>query len=251
MPEPALGSPPQGQGQTGRQRLWRAFMKPSATQFIVAGLLLVLGMSAVVQVRANELDDTYAGYREQDLIDVLTGLTGASQRAESQLAELERSLRELRTTSGRREVALDRARDSIDTYSILAGLSPVTGPGLTITIGDGAGTAALDTMVDMLQELRNAGAEAMAINGEVRVVAETSVEQGVGGLRFGGQQLSPPYLVEVIGDPTTLRSGMTFRRGPVEQLEEDGATVDVTEARRVEITVVADADEPEHATSPE
>lgn len=226
-------------------------MKPSATQVVVAALLFVLGMSTVVQFRANELDDTYAGYREQDLIDVLTGLTGASQRAESQLTQLERTLRELRSTSGRRQAALDQARDSIDTYNILAGLSPVTGPGLRITIGDSGGTAALDTMVDMIQELRNAGAEAMAINGAVRVVAETSVEQGVGGLMVGGEQLSPPYVVEVIGDPATLRSGMTFRRGPVEQLVEDGATVELTEESRLTITVVTEPVEPEYATEPE
>ena len=53
---------------------------------MVAILLAAVGFSAVTQVRANELDNTYAGYREQDLIDVLTALSGASQRAEGELA---------------------------------------------------------------------------------------------------------------------------------------------------------------------
>ena len=49
----------------------------------------VVGFAAVTQVRANEVDDTYAGLREQDLIDVLNGLAGTTQRAEAEIARLE------------------------------------------------------------------------------------------------------------------------------------------------------------------
>ena len=74
---------------TGRQRLLAALKRPARAQVVVAILLAAVGFSAVTQVRANEVDNTYAGYREQDLIDVLNGLAGTTQRAESEIARLE------------------------------------------------------------------------------------------------------------------------------------------------------------------
>ncbi|MGI8645915.1 MAG: DUF881 domain-containing protein [Nocardioides sp.] len=251
MPDPTRRPEPpvieRTTGRTGRQRLWDAFFRPSAGQFVVAVLLAAVGFSAVTQVRANELDNTYAGYREQDLIDVLTALSGASQRAEGELARLENARRDLRSVTSRRETALTEAKQSLDTYNILAGLVPVTGPGIRITVSETEGEVALATMIDTVQELRNAGAESMVINGEVRVIAETAFEDGVGGLEVGGRLLSSPYVIDVIGEPSTLRSGMIFLRGPVDQLEDDGATVDIQEFSSLDITAVRNPVRPEFA----
>ena len=60
-----------------------------------------LGFAAVTQVRANEVDNNYASYREQDLIDVLSTMTDASRRAQSELARLERTRQDLRSETGR------------------------------------------------------------------------------------------------------------------------------------------------------
>jgi len=246
-PVPELPPASERRSRTGRQRLWESFVRPSAGQVVVGALLAAVGFAAVTQVRANELDNTYAGYREQDLIDVLTALSGAAQRAEGELARLENARRDLRSVTSRREAALGEAKQSLDTYNILAGLVPVTGPGVRITINETEGEVSAASMIDTVQELRNAGAEAMMINGEVRVVAQTSFEDGVGGLLVDGRFMESPYEIDVIGDPTTLRSGMVFLRGPVDQLEGDGAEVDITEFSSLDITAVRNAVRPEFA----
>ncbi len=222
--------------------MWQAFIRPSSGQFVVAALLAAVGFSAVTQVRANELDDTYAGYREQDLVDVLTALSGASQRAEGELARLTDTRRELRSVTGRREAAIADARQSLDTYNILAGLVPVTGPGIRVTIAETEGEADLESMIDTIQELRNAGAESIAINGQVRVIAQTAFEDGIGGIAVDGVLLQPPYVLDVIGDPSTLRSAMVFLRGPVDQLADDGATVVIDEFSSLNINAVRGPD---------
>lgn len=117
-----------------RRRLWHAFSKPGRGQILVAVLLAALGFGAVTQVRLTDDDDTYAGYREQDFIDVLNGLSGASQLAEEERERLEGTLDDLRSANSRREAALGEARNDLDTYNVLAGLVPVSGPGLRITI---------------------------------------------------------------------------------------------------------------------
>jgi uncharacterized protein YlxW (UPF0749 family) len=62
-----------------------------------------------------------------------------------------------------------------------------------------------------------------------------------------GKLVESPYEIDVIGDPTTLRSGMVFLRGPVEQLQGDGAEVDITEFSSLDISAVRNPVRPEFA----
>jgi len=124
---------------------------------------------------------------------------------------------------------------------------PVTGPGIRITIEEVDGPVDIDSMLDTVQELRTAGAEAMQFNGKVRVVAETSFEDGVGGIEVDGQRLEAPYVIDVIGEPATLSGGLVFAQGPIDQLEDDGATVDVVELQSLDIESVVPTARPQFA----
>ena len=114
----------------------------------------------------------------------------------------------------------------------------MTGPGIRITITETDGPVDIDSLLDTIQELRGAGAEAMQFNGQVRVVADTSFEDGVGGIYVDGVLLEPPYVLDVIGNPTTLAGGLVFADGPISQLEGDGAEVDVVELQALDIESV-------------
>ena len=222
-------------------------LRPSRGQVVVAVLLALLGYAAVTQVRFTNVDNTYAGLREQDLIDVLNGLAGTTQRAESEIARLERTRDDLRSSTGAREAALAQAQQQADTLAIMAGLVPVTGPGIRVTITETDGPVDVDTMVDLIQELRTAGAEAIQINEEVRVVAQTSFEDAVGGIKVSGQLVTSPYVVDVIGEPSTLRGAIDFPKGPRDQFEDDGATVDVDKLASLDIEAVVTPRKPEYA----
>lgn len=232
---------------SGVERLKSSFLRPSRSQAIAGVLLALVGFAAVTQMRAKDVDNTYAGYREQDLIDVLNGLSGASQRADAELARLERTRDELSSSNNRRQTALTEAEKSLADYNILAGLVPVTGPGLRITITESAGRVELETMVDLIQELRNAGAEAIGVNDKVRLVAQSAVEGTVGGFAFDGQAVRSPYVIDVIGDPATLRAGITILRGPVDQMRESGATVELQEFTSLDIAEVRQPVKPQYA----
>ena len=233
------------QPATGRDRLRGALMRPTRGQIVVAVLLAVLGYAAVTQVRFTQVDNTYAGLREQDLIDVLNSLAGTTQRAESEIARLQRTRDDLLNDTGAREAALAQAQQQAANLAILAGLVPVTGPGIRVTVTEETGSVSVQSMVDTIQELRTAGAEAIQVNGEVRVVADTAVEDAAGGLMIGGQLVSPPYVIDAIGDPHTLAdSGIDFPDGPRDLFEDDGASVTVDELASIDIESVV---EPERA----
>jgi uncharacterized protein YlxW (UPF0749 family) len=237
----------EGRGVSGRDRLRAALLHPQRRQLIVALLLAVVGFAAVVQVRTNDIDDSYSTLREQDLIDVLSGLAGTSQRARSEIDRLEQARRQLRSDSERQGAALAQAQQQVDTLNILAGLVPVTGPGVRITITEQAGLVDIDSVLDTIEELRSAGAEAMQFNGEVRVVAQTSLEDEVGGFSVDGTLVTSPYVIDVIGDPHTLHGALVFNQGPAAQLRDDGAEVEIEELERIDIESIHESDRPEFA----
>jgi uncharacterized protein YlxW (UPF0749 family) len=243
-PESASGGTPtpKAPGRT------RPSLVPSRRQTVVAVLLAVLGFAFVVQVRDTAANDTYAGLREGELIEVLDGLTGTAERARREVDRLESRRDELRDENQARAAALDEAEQRVRTLNIIAGLVPVTGPGLRVTITESTGRVAVGSLLDTVQELRTAGAEAMEFNDTVRLGADSSFENAVGGIELDDQLLEPPYVLDVIGDPHILRTALSFSTGPIETLEGlDGATVTVEELESVEIASVRDAVRPEYA----
>jgi uncharacterized protein YlxW (UPF0749 family) len=115
---------------------------------------------------------------------------------------------------------------------------PVTGPGIRLTVTEVDAPVEVQDMVDTLQELRTAGAEAIQVNGQVRVVANTAVADATGGLLIGGVLVSSPYVIDAIGDSHTLSAAVEFPSGPRDLFEEDGATVEVDELSSIDIESV-------------
>jgi uncharacterized protein YlxW (UPF0749 family) len=236
MPEPTTNEAP----PSGRQRLAASLRRPSRRQIVVAVILALVGFGGITQVRSNEVDDTYAGLREQDLIDILNGLAGTSQRAEAELRRLERTRDELLSDTSNREAALQQAQSEANNLAILAGLVAVTGPGIRITITEVSGQVRLGAILDTVQELRTIGAEAMQFNGQVRVVAQTAFEETEGGILVGGTFVEPPYVIDVIGEPNVLEGALTFALGPRYQVQEDGGEMNVDELPSLDIESVVD-----------
>ncbi len=220
------------------ERLRQALLRPSRSQIVVAVLLAGLGFAAITQVRTNTADNTYAGYREQDLVDVLSALAGTSQRAQTQLDQLESDRRKLEASQRRQGAALSAAQTQAQELAILAGLVPVTGPGIRMTVTEGPRPIDVDSVLDTIEELRSAGAEAIQVNGKVRVVAQSSVQAVDGGLEIDGTTLTSPYVLDAIGDPHTLQGSLSLIDGPIAQFHESGATVDVQQEKSLDITSV-------------
>lgn len=233
----------------GRGRLADAMLRPSRSQVIVAVLLAVVGFAAIVQMRTTAEDDTYAGYREQDLIDLLAGIAGTTQRAEVEIERLEQTRDDLRSTTTARTTALEEAQREARVLEVLAGTVPVTGPGIRVTITEDEGEIDASDLVNMVQELRGGNAEAIEINDSVRLIGSSwIIDDGAGSVIVDDVELAPPYVFEVIGPPTTLAGAMSFHEGPTAVLErDDAATVEVDELDRIEIATVRSATTPQNA----
>ena len=107
------------------------------------------------------------------------------------------------------------------------------------------------TMFELIEELRNAGAEVMAVN-TVRVVTSTYFADTKTGLICDGQELSTPYKVKAIGDPQNLQNAVNIAGGVGSRLSvKFGAKVKVTSSDKVEINEIRDVPQYQYAKTVE
>lgn len=234
----------------GRDRLVSSVKKPRPRRQVTAAILLaIVGFASVAQVQANERDDDYEGMREEDLVQLLNSLSSAAQRAENEIAQLEQTRASLRSDTSSRQAALEQARERADVLGILAGTLPAVGPGIVVEVEDPDGKVGIDHMLNGIEELRDSGAEAIEINDTVRVVAQTALVDGEGGIVVDGTQLTPPYTLEVIGEPHTLERALNIYGGFVATVERPpiSGKVAIEQSQNVEVATLAEPWQPEYA----
>ena len=226
----------------------------------VALLLALLGFAAVVQVRSTQEEGPLAAARQEDLVQILDDLSNRDQRLRAEVAALEQTQRQLTTGTGRTSAALEEARRRTQLLGVLAGTVPATGPGIRLTMTDPDFALTADVLLDALQELRAAGAEAVQLEGrrgggdgggegrQVRVVAGTSlVQSDEVGIVVDGEHLLPPYRFLVIGDPATLVSAVRIPGGVVDNVEQFGGRAIVERSEAVQVTALRRLEPPRYA----
>ena len=201
-------------------------------------LVGLLGFAMVTQVHSNQQDDTYAGLRSSDLVQLLNGLNAEARRADKEIADLEQTRSQLSDSTQRREAALKRATEESTTLGILAGTLPAQGPGIRIEVTDPKDKVTLNNLLDGVEELRAAGAEAIEFNDDVRVVAQTSFEDAERGVVVDGRRISAPYVIDVIGNPDTLATTLDFIGGFSFDVKASDGDVKVNKLDNVKITTV-------------
>ncbi|MEV8019654.1 DUF881 domain-containing protein [Streptomyces sp. NPDC086554] len=251
--EPADSAAPvqdEQQPLTGRQRLLEGLWPPRVTrpQLIVALLLFVLGLGLAIQVRSNNDSSALRGARQEDLVRILDELDDRTQRLEDEKQRLEDQRTGLENSSDQAEEARKQTVEKERQLGILAGTVAAQGPGITLTIDDKKGSVEADMLLDAIQELRAAGAEAIQIN-DVRVVASTYLSDTDGGVRVDGRKVGKPYRFKVIGKPQDLEPALNIPGGVVQTLEKEQATVTVARAEKVVVDALRPAKRPDYARS--
>lgn len=216
----------------------------SAAGLMIAALLALLGFTLVVQLRTTSADPTLGATRQEDLVRILSDLDARENRLQQDIRALEDSQRQLASGAQGRQAALDEATRRADELGILAGTLPAVGPGLTVEFtSNGVKPITADRVLDAVQELRGAGAEAMQISGgdraTVRVIASTYFLDGDNGsLMVEGRRLTGPFTITVIGDPATMRTALNIPGGVVATVRGDGGNVTFGEREVAEVSAL-------------
>ncbi|MFZ3556037.1 DUF881 domain-containing protein [Streptomyces sp. BH055] len=237
---------------TGRQRLVKGLWPPRASraQLIMAVLLFVLGLGLAIQVRSTSDNSALRGARQEDLVRILDELDDRTQRLEDEKQGLVDQRTELENSSDQANEARKQTAEKQKQLGILAGTTAAQGPGITMTVTDTKGAVEADMLLDAVQELRAAGAEAIQVN-DVRVVANTYLTDGSGGkgISVDGHEISRPYRFKVIGKPQDLEPALNIPGGVVQTLEKEQATVAVSRSNKIVVDALRSAQRPDYARS--
>ena len=225
---------------------WRSLLRPTFPLVTVAVLLGILGLAIVAQIHEKD-DDDYSNVRGDDLVELLKSLDAANERLSSQIDELTTTRNGLLSSTKRTEQAEKQAKLRAEQLAILAGTSGATGPGVEVIIQDPDQDIDASALLDAIEELRDAGAEAIAINGVARVIAQTYFLDEDDEIRVGGREIKRPYVIEAIGDPSVLEGAVRFPGGLIDTITTRGGTATVTKQDKVTITALADVTTPEYA----
>ncbi|WP_405016357.1 DUF881 domain-containing protein [Kitasatospora sp. NBC_00070] len=231
-----------------RRRLGVALWPPrfSRGQVVVAALLLVLGFALAVQVRSTNDHNQLRGARQEDLVRILDELDSRQQRLLQEKTQLEQSLAQLENSSNQAKEAQEQTRKKATELGVLAGTVRATGPGIVLTIDDPQRQVKADMLLDTLQELRAAGAEAIQIN-DVRVVAGTYFTDTDASVQVDGRNVSAPFRFTVVGNPQDLTPALNIPGGVVRSLEKQQARATITQEQKVVVDALAAPTVPQYA----
>ncbi len=186
---------------------------------------VVVGFLVVAQLRATEsLGERLDIEREEDLARILADLSTQSDRLQEEITVLRLTLLAFENSAQSEDLALQSLRRRLGELQILAGTVAVEGEGIRMTVEDPNGEVTQELLVDAVQELRDAGAEAIAVN-DIRLVASSAFSTRNGKLVLDDQPLSRPLLIAAIGPSETIANALAIPGGAVDSLE---ARPDVT-----------------------
>ncbi len=194
---------------------------------------LILGVLVVAQLRSQGVNTGLAEQSAQDLTLLVANLNTQNEALRSELAGLERQLVTLSDARSRGQSAAGQLRADLDRIEAWAGLRAGEGPGVSVRVTGATDGAAIE---DLLNELRNAGAEAIAIGG-VRLVPGSVVAGSSGDLSVENTLLGTSFEIRAIGSPQILTGSLTRAGGIIAQLSVSfpDATVSVTPLELVSI----------------
>ncbi len=203
---------------------------------LVIGVTAVVGFLAVGQLRGSEaFRQRLEAETEGDLTRILAGLTTEADALRDEISALKLQLVQLQSSNEADSASTAAAEAQLRALRVLAGTVAVSGPGLTIRIDDPDDAIQYDTLIDVVAELRDAGAEALALNGR-RLGAASAFGEVDGRISIDGITISAPYTVTAIGPAATLEGGLKIPGGALDVLNSlRGVAVDLQRAARLDV----------------
>jgi uncharacterized protein YlxW (UPF0749 family) len=198
----------------------------------ILAVAVLIGMLAVGQLRSQARPTEISSLSAQELSTLVEALTTRNRELRSGLTDIREQLREYRLSGTQGESALQVGREDLRRITAFAGLAAVDGQGIVMTVDGHLDAIALN---DLINELRNAGAEAIAVDG-VRITARSVVVEGPLALQVDGVDVGESFTLRAVGSPDGLLGAMERPGGIISQLKLFiSATIEVRQVESVQL----------------
>jgi uncharacterized protein YlxW (UPF0749 family) len=165
---------------------------------------------------------------------------GLEQQLQKLRLEVNKKEKEL---SGRQAVS-KQVLSELEQLRMKAGLIPVTGPGVIVTLQDSKSARNFENVADgivhdqnirdVVNELFAAGAEGIAVNDQ-RLVGGSSVRCVGPTIIVNDTKLAPPFVIQAIGDKDTLLSALKLPGGIIDALKQRTLEISITGSDKIEL----------------
>lgn len=230
-------------------------MRSRKGQISIMAVCLVLGIMLSVQFKNSQNSEINLRGSRSD--EVYQKYIQVSDERDSLAAEVD-SLREKLVNVRNDNDATRELQEELKKSNMAAGLLPVKGPGIVITLNDSPrqlqpgedpnGLLVHDSDIqDVVSELRASGAEAISINNE-RIIAMSEIRCAGTTILVNTNKVAPPFVIKAIGDPQMMESGLTIKGGVVQKLKDYGLLVQIQKNEKVQIPAYSGALNLKHTT---
>ena len=206
-------------------------MRSPRSQIAIAVVALLLGFLVVTQIRSQASGTGLEDLSAQDLTLLVANLNTRNDQLRAEVADLGNQLGSIAAAQARGDTSAGQLRADLVRVRIWSGVDATQGQGVRVVLRGPVTAVVLD---DLLNELRNAGSEAIAVGG-VRVVPATIAAGTAGSLAIENTFLTDPVEVTAIGNAATITGSLTRAGGLVAQelATNPGLGIEVTPEDRV------------------
>lgn len=211
--------------------------------------LLTLGICVQIKTVKNSNSTVSNNYEENSLRAEVLKYKEKYDNKYKELEKAEQTLEQERENSTQNDDNLKETEESITEGNKMIGLTEVNGPGVTVTLTDSKKDISsslnpsdlvvhdLDVL-SVINELKNAGAEAISINDQ-RIVNMSDIvdinSDYSSFIKINGQRILAPYTIKAIGDPTYMESSLIGNGGAVDTLKKTGQDITIDKPNNIKI----------------
>ena len=224
----------------------KGLQTPQSRRYFAVILSVLLGVFISIAIKQNDQPELLTSVREDELVLILDDLSKQKDALEIELLKQSQILDSLKSGSG--DEARKAAQNRIDQLILLSGTAPVAGRGIQVLITGDVYSVNSFIILDTVQELRDAGAVAIEVNG-VRVINSTYFTDTNEGISVNNTKIRSPYKLLALGDPETMSTALKIPGGMSENVTTSGGNVIITEFPELEITSSVPLTTPEYADS--
>lgn len=172
-----------------------------STMFIQFNTIKQTDVASIKNMRETELRTEIAQWK--------TKLEDVQKKYEETIAKKEEYEKNIEDN----EKSIKLLEEDLEEAKMLLGLTDVVGNGIIVTLEDNDEKSIVaDDLLELVNELRLAGAEAISINNERVVINSFIADIDYKFIVINGQRISSPYVVKAIGNQSYLESGLTAKQ---------------------------------------
>lgn len=208
---------------------------------IVLGIFIAFQMKFV---QGTYLNGSSPSQKTTELLKELSAIKLEKEAYLEEIDRLEEQLDAIQDSASDENVIIKNLTDELNRFKAFSGMTKVSGTGIIITIDNPPQdlTVNLDKniaydyklLLDLINELNSAGAEAISIN-EQRMINSTEVRLAGTQVNVNTLPISPPFVIKVIGNSGTLDGAINQRFGIVQSIRETGYYIEVRQVENLEI----------------